>query len=1445
MKRVKVACLCMLMAICGMVRAQQWTDVTDVFMTNYTFDTSNEGWVMTGACGSFGAVNYGCMEFWNGWFELSQQLSGLPHGNYRLSVQTYYRCGNFSNNLYQNYLNNNELVTANLFVNTGENYYSAPVLSIFTEEFHPEWTWGSDWWSPGNNSYYPNSMYAASQCFAEDKYWNVMEFQGGDDVTIGISCYDTQESNWCIFDNFKLEFSGEIVKAQSVSMNISHRDLLVGETVQCTATVLPENTLQKKVKWATTNSRVATIDDNGLLTAVGVGTTQISATTTDGSNKRSAVTITVSRSQATPGSVLINEIMASNVDQFISPAFNFDGWMELYNPTDKGVELGGLILRNDKGEQWTLPTEVGVLPAKGFQVIWFDSNDIAAQNAPFKLDTDGGTITITNASGQTFDTQTYPASMERVSYARTANGGETWGMTSTPTPNASNATSVFAVQQLAAPVVDQPSQLFTGRISVNVTIPTGCTLRYTADGTLPTMENGNTSNTGQFNISQTSTMRFRLFADGMLASPVTSRSYIYKDRDFYLPVVAVVTDPDFLYDTEIGVMVKGPHGRPGNGQGDNCNWNMNWERPVNFSYLDTDGEMVLNQDVNLEMCGGWSRAWSPRSFKLKGNKELGGQKQLDYPFFTQKPYIRNRTLQIRNGGNDNGSRFKDPALAYIVQTSGADVDVQAYQPIHEFINGDYIGVLNVREPNNKHYVYANYGWDDDEIDQFEMSPDSGYVQKCGTPDAFDELVDVLSPSAANSETYQEICQRLDIDEYLYYMAIQFYYGGSDWPRNNVKAFRHRDDGKFRFVLFDVDAAFDYGADVFQQFMNKETWTFDELYPRGTGRITAQIKLVTLFKNLLQNADFRRRFIDTYCMVGGSIFEVQRAQQICDELYDRVEPAMQLEGGSAWWTYNDIRGKLGNRLSTATSALRNFSSFNLNRTAAQRVRLNSDAPGAQLLVNGLQVPTGHFDGNLFQPVTLKAVAPAGYTFQGWASNATSVNTTLKEMGSSWLYYDQGSLDGQNWTSPTYNTNNWKQGNAPLGYSNNAPITTKLDYGSSSSNKRPTYYFRTSVNLDKTPTLNDEFSLDYNIDDGLIVYVNGTEAARFNMPSGTVSYNTFASTYADQFPTGTLTLPANLFHQGSNTIACEVHNNAANSTDIIFDAAIMAQMTSAVQDYYSTENEIALPTGSNIQLTACYLPLTQNERVAEGITPVRINEVSGSNSALINEYGKKNDWVELYNTTDQEIDVEGMFLTDNVEKPEKYMISKENTLANTKIPAHGYLLVWCDKLATTHQALHASFKISGEGGTLMLTAADRSWKDRLQYGAHDGNSTVGRYPDGSNDVYAMNVPTIAKANILSSYVTKVEQDDVTKIRTIDIASANGFRIRYGAQQLLVKSDEDGQAIVELFTTDGRLLERQMVNVRHGSARISVAHLPQGFYVARATSHDNTRVSCKFMK
>ena len=1444
--------MCMMLALTLTGWAQQWVDVTENYLTNPGFDNnSSQGWLWSSNAQSQ-TVRVECMEFWNGMFDIWQQLQGLTKGRYRLSVQAYYRPGDNSEAAWRAYQEGTEEITAVLYAGGNE----IPLVSVYSYELPYSlsgcWTYSTgNWWEGGEQHYYANSMENGRVAFDNGGYWNTLEFEAEGDVMIGLRCDVYNRSNWCLFDNFKLEISADdVVKVEGVSLSLPMTELVVGQTVQAEATVSPANATKKQVTWRSTNTNVVTVDANGLVTAVGAGRASIRATSTDGSNKSASVSVSVTNNMADASSLVINEVMAANVDEYISPAYNFDGWIELYNPTDVAATIGGLYLSDETANpmKWHMPESLGAIPAKGYKVIWMDSNDIASQNAPFKLDVDGGIIIVSDKQGKEIVSQTYPSAIRRTSYARTTDGGDTWGRCATPTPEASNNASVFATSQLAAPVVDQPSQLFIGSLSINVTIPAGCTLRYTDDGRLPTEANGKVSQNGQFNIISTATLRFRLFKDGLLPSDVTSRSYIESTQDYTLPVVAVVTDPDFIWSTEMGVFEKGPNGRPGNGQSANCNWNMNWERPVSFSYLTADGEMVLNQEVNLEMCGGWSRAWTPHSFKLKGDKELSGNKNLNYPFFVQKPYLRNRTLQIRNGGNDTDCRIKDPSLQYLVMTSGINLDCQSYQPVHEFINGQYMGVLNVREPNNKHFVYANYGWDDDEIDQFEMSPDSGYVQKCGTAESFEYLLS-LSEDAANSGTYEEICQMLDIDEYTNYMALELYLGSDDWPKNNIKGFRYRDGGKFRFVVFDLDHSFNSDSPI-DMFMNREYWTFDQLYPTSLGRITAQIKFVTLFKNLLQNADFRRRFIDAYCLMGGSVFEATRSTQLIDELVARVNPAMQLEGRSANSTANTVKSQLSRRLSTATNALKRYSAFGLGNVQTQRVKLASNVEGAQLLLNSQPVPTGYFDGNLFAPVTLKAVAPAGYAFEGWSSLGLTTGTTLMEKGAEWRYYDQGSLDGQNWTSPTYAENGWKKGNAPLGYGNpNIAAATTLDYGGDSSKKRPTYYFRTNVSLEQEPAANDLFTMNYVVDDGIIVYVNGSEAARFNMPSGMVGYSTYASTYAYDNPEqGTLELPASLFHQGTNTIAVELHNNSANSTDILWDASLAAQLTTErPAEFYSTEPELKLPSGSSLQFTACYRKLTDAEQAKQGVCPVRINEVSGSNNIFVNDYFKKNDWVELYNTTDREVDVEGMYLTDNKDILTKYQISKASTNANTVIPAHGYLLVWCDKLQTTSQALHASFKVSGEGGVLKLTAADKTWTDTFYYPAHDGNSTVGRYPDGAADIYLMNLPTIEQPNQLTSYVVKTDQDELEKqtgVRPL-IAAANGFRVSYGGQQLLVRNDDQDAAVIEIFTTDGRLAERHHVAVETSVARVSVAHLPSGFYVARATNADGVRVACKFMK
>jgi hypothetical protein len=351
---------------------------------------------------------------------------------------------------------------------------------------------------------------------------------------------------------------------------------------------------------------------------------------------------------------------------------------------------------------------------------------------------------------------------------------------------------------------------------------------------------------------------------------------------------------------------------------------------------------------------------------------------------------------------------------------------------------------------------------------------------------------------------------------------------------------------------------------------------------------------------------------------------------------------------------------------------------------------------------------------------------------------SVFATAEE----WKYYDSGSLDGTSWKSSSYNDSQWKKGLARIGYDNNnwhtGLKTTTEGY-------LTTYYFRKSFNLADNPSATDEFILDYVIDDGMIVYINGVEAGRYNMPSGTILYNDVATTHAHNNPdTGQMTLKGSLFKKGKNVIAVEVHNNSTTSSDILWDASLSYIVQNNTQTYISTDEEYTLPSTGSQAVVAEFENLSDIDILAEGITPVRINEVSAANSIYINDYFKKNDWIELYNTTDADIDIKGMtisLITDKskTEKRHDYQVPTNNVKLNTIIPAHGYKVVWCDKLDIIGADIHTNFKLETKGGEVIISTD--SYTAKLEYEQHLGTETYGRYPDGANDVYVTTNPTIA--------------------------------------------------------------------------------------------------------
>ena len=304
-------------------------------------------------------------------------------------------------------------------------------------------------------------------------------------------------------------------------------------------------------------------------------------------------------------SLLFTEVCVANIDQTIDYSNNYGGWVELYNPTATSVSLDGWYISDDSEflTKYRL-SGYGMLKPGCYQCVFFDHNAADGEYGPdatkqvrFKLDRKGGTLYLSRNGREVGLSITYPASVPRCSYARVSLEADEWQYCGLPTPGAPNA-GHYAQECLPAPEIDCDSRLFTSGFDVHVQIPSGTTLRYTTDGSTPTLTNGKTSADGLFSVSKTTVLRLRLFSDAYLPSGVVSRTYIYKDKNYYLPIVAVTTDPRNLYDDMIGCYVDGKNGIQGRGSTGKSNLNMDWERPVNFEYLTADGKVVVRKSTD-------------------------------------------------------------------------------------------------------------------------------------------------------------------------------------------------------------------------------------------------------------------------------------------------------------------------------------------------------------------------------------------------------------------------------------------------------------------------------------------------------------------------------------------------------------------------------------------------------------------------------------------------------------------------------------------------------------------------------------------------------------------------------------------------------------------------------------------------------------------------------
>jgi spore coat protein CotH len=271
--------------------------------------------------------------------------------------------------------------------------------------------------------------------------------------------------------------------------------------------------------------------------------------------------------------------------------------------------------------------------------------------------------------------------------------------------------------------------------------------------------------------------------------------------------------------------------------------------------------------------------------------------------------------------------------------------------------------------------------------------------------------------------------------------------------------------------------------------------------------------------------------------------------------------------------------LGGIVPQATiNAMKNF--------AAQRMAyVRSIIPTSVTALSSLPIQSGY--RRTTEPTAvLSGVAPAettrrvlvngeeaGYLPQtgAWITASTVIPTEiLIPQNSVWKYHDQGIDLGTNWRGLTFDDTSWTSGAGPLGYSPNGVDgeVTRINCGASApacnAGNIPTYYFRHAFNVGDPARFSNGLIIRVRFDDGVAVYLNGTELARRNITNPNTPFANFANAQnADEQGYAAIFVPATALVTGNNVIAAEVKQINATSSDVGFDLqleGVLVEVTS---------------------------------------------------------------------------------------------------------------------------------------------------------------------------------------------------------------------------------------------------------------------------------------------
>ena len=685
------------------------------------------------------------------------------------------------------------------------------------------------------------------------------------------------------------------------------------------------------------------------------------------------LTLTIG-SYSTKAQVVINELVASNLNSAFDQAQEADDWFELYNTSNQVVDISNWKISDDFAipNKWTVPNGT-TIAANGFLLIWADSDVLQGTNhANFKLSAGGEELILSNATGTIIDSVSFGPQQTDISYGRTPDGANQFGFFTTTTPGAANDNNPALSVTTDVPLFSKEAGFYNGSIELGFSNTDGL-VYYTANGQEPT-ENSQLYG-GPITITESTVIKARVVEENSLPGKVLTKSYFINEnfnaRD--LPVVSLSTDENYFYQADTGLYVQ--------------NFKPEWEYPINIEYFEKDGTIGFNEGAGVKILG--ERSWViPQKMLGIAFKSKFGSSKLNYQLFPELPVQTFDGLSLRASGSDWGKTlFRDGIQQAVTQPNMKTV-IQGFKPSLVFLNGKYLGIHNIRTRTNDDYLKERYQLSDTD---FEMIENHGEAV-AGTNLFYNQWYNYIdNNNFFNPPVYDSVKTMMDIDNFIDYMITWIFSANESWGEGNIAMYRSRDGGKWHWLTLDFDRGFEN-----VNYPNFEFFT-EKNNPGQNNPLWASLPL----RKLLKNQEFENRFI----------------QRFADNLYTTYHPTTLLAAlakfknnidqeidrhGQRWGDSTSIHGDgikdmtywlakvavmedfMNQRNDIiANNLITNFSLL------ASRIQLDLNTIGnGQIIINEHPVPKGNWTGKYFnnRTITLTAVPEKGQQFAYWKNTS---------------------------------------------------------------------------------------------------------------------------------------------------------------------------------------------------------------------------------------------------------------------------------------------------------------------------------------------------------------------------------------------------------------------------------------------------------------------------